>query len=308
MLHSIAYATCGRSGGPRNPAGVVAGTIAAAAALAAGVNAAPVEPPSSAASPASVARDSAEPPGPLVTDRPDATESTETVPRGRVQFESGYTFTYDREGSTRSRSHAAPEALLRIGLADRLELRLGWEGYAWSHEQLPGTSRAGRSIVVADNTQAASDLYLGAKAKLFDQDGWRPHFGVIPAVTVPSGSPSAHSGDVDPEVKLAWAWDLPADFALAGNVHLGVPTEDGRRFVQSGASLSVAFPLFDGVDGYCEYFGWYPNRRDADAAHSLNGGLTWKITDDLQIDWRVGMGLNEEADDFFTGIGLAIRF
>ena len=46
---------------------------------------------------------------PLITDRPDFTESTEAVPAGHVQLEAGYTFTFDREGSDRTRDHAAPE-------------------------------------------------------------------------------------------------------------------------------------------------------------------------------------------------------
>jgi hypothetical protein len=40
----------------------------------------------------------------------------------------------------------------------------------------------------------------------------------------------------------------------------------------------------------------------------LNGGFTWLITENLQLDWRAGFGLNEEADDFFTGAGFGIRF
>ena len=42
---------------------------------------------------------------PLVTDRPDFTESTDAVPRGHFQLEMGYTFTYDRERKERRRDH-----------------------------------------------------------------------------------------------------------------------------------------------------------------------------------------------------------
>ncbi len=53
---------------------------------------------------------------PLITDRPDFTESTEAVPAGHLQLEAGYTFTFDREGTDRTRHHTAPELLFRIGL------------------------------------------------------------------------------------------------------------------------------------------------------------------------------------------------
>ena len=71
-------------------------------------------------------RDPAPLTAPLVTDRPDFTESTKTIPRGHLQIEAGFTFVYDRRGDDRLRDHAAPELLLRIGLADDFELRIGF--------------------------------------------------------------------------------------------------------------------------------------------------------------------------------------
>lgn len=245
---------------------------------------------------------------PLVTDRPDFTESTDAIPRGHFQIEGGHTFTLDREGRTRSRGHTAPETLLRVGVFDKFELRFGWEGYSWINERFPAESRAGRRIMRAEWSQGGSDLYLGFKYKFWEQAGWRPHFGIIPALSAPSGSAGVSSGDADPEIKLAWSYDLPHDLALSGNVNFAVPSEDGRRFFQPGASLSLGFPLLENVGGYVEYFGFYPNARGADCAHALNGGATWRITDNFQIDWRAGFGLNEEADDFFTGVGFAFRF
>ena len=65
--------------------------------------------------------------------------------------------------------------------------------------QFKGTTRGGRRVTREDQTQGAQDLSLGFKYKLVEQDGWIPHFGVIGAITVPSGSTGVSSGDVDPE-------------------------------------------------------------------------------------------------------------
>lgn len=246
--------------------------------------------------------------GPLVTDRPDFTESTEAVPPRRFQLEGGYTFTYDREGRDRVKAHAAPEFLLRAGVFEDFELRLGWAGYTWQNDETLGETRAGRHVILNDGSQGASDLYLGFKYKVCAQAGLRPHFGVIPGVSIPSGSASFSAGDVEPEVKLAWAYDLSERLALAGNVNFAVPSDAGERFFQPGASVTLAAALLEDVGAYVEYFGFYPNARDGDCAHTLNGGLTWRLTDNLQLDWRAGVGLNEEADDFFTGVGFAFRF
>src|SRR5215207_9327340 len=64
---------------------------------------------------------------PLVTDRPDFTESPATVGQGVVQLETGYTFTTDSAGGLRTTNHSFPESLWRIGmLADWLEFRIVW--------------------------------------------------------------------------------------------------------------------------------------------------------------------------------------
>lgn len=244
---------------------------------------------------------------PLITDRPDFTESTDAVPAGHFQIEAGYTFTYDREGKDRLRDHTAPEFLLRIGVFEDFELRIGWNGYSWSENQTQERTDSGRRVTRESWNQGANDLSLGIKYKLFEQDGWLPHFGVIAAMSVPTGSANVGAGDVEPELVLLWAYDVNDRFSVAGNVGFAVPTDEGDRFFQTFASFSVAYALTEKVGTYAEYFGFYPNTEDSDCAHSVNVGATYLINKDFQIDVRVGAGLNEEADDFFTGIGFAWR-
>lgn len=246
--------------------------------------------------------------GPLVTDRPDFTESTDAVPYGHFQLEMGYTFTYDREQTDRVHSHTAPEGLLRLGMLENFELRIGWDGYQWSENLFETQTRAGRSVRREEWTQDSIDMSLGLKYKFLEQDGLLPHFGVIAEVSVPSGSGEASSGDVDPTVVLLWAYDLADGLSVAGNVGLGVPTDPEERFFQTTGSLSFAVALTDRLGAYVEYFGFYPNTARSDCAHSFNGGFTYLITENFQVDIRAGMGLNEEADDFFTGAGFAWRY
>ncbi len=245
---------------------------------------------------------------PLVTDRPDFTESTEAVPFGRVQLEMGYTFTWDHEDGERVKDHTAPEGLLRLGLWENFELRIGWEGYSWSQARFGDESPRGRPITRREWSQGASDLSLGFKYKLVEQDGLVPHFGIIGELSLPSGSAGVSSGDVDPAVKLLWAHDLTDDLAVAGNVNFAVPTEEAGRFFQTAASVSLAYSLTERLGTYIEYYGFYPNTRTSDCAHYVNGGFTYLLTDNLQFDIRAGVGLNEEADDFFSGIGFSWRF
>ena len=56
----------------------------------------------------------------LNTDRPDFTESSVTVPRGRLQMESGVTWSDEPGGSE---VLSGPELLFRYGLFEKTELR-----------------------------------------------------------------------------------------------------------------------------------------------------------------------------------------
>lgn len=245
---------------------------------------------------------------PMVTDRPDFTESTRTVPPQRVQIESGYTFRYDRQRGRRMQDHTFPEVLLRIGLSPDVELRLGWPGFSFTEELLRERNDAGRRVWRTRHDDSGTDASVGFKVHLLDQRGVRPDLACIAELSVPTGGAGKTSGDADPQLKLAWSYDLTRALALSGNVNLGAPTGEEGRFAQTAASLSLGASLNDWLGTYVEYFGFYPDDRGADCAHYVNGGLTFAITPDLQLDARAGFGLNEQADGFFAGVGLAMRF
>lgn len=245
---------------------------------------------------------------PLITDRPDFTESPQAVPLGRIQLEMGYLYTYDSEDDVRTRSSTGPQMLWRIGFAENWEARIGWNGYTWTDTHSATTSRAGRRVSEDNWDQGANDLSLGFKVQLIEQDGLVPDLGIIGGISVPSGSAGTSSGDAEPEVIFLWGYDITEWFAIAGNIGLRVPTDNGDRFFQTTASLSLGFALTDRWGTFVEYFGLYPNANDTDCAHFIDGGFTYLITDNLQLDAFVGFGLNEEADDFFTGVGFSWRF
>jgi len=232
---------------------------------------------------------------PLVTDRPDFTESTDAVPRGHIQIEGGYTFTYNDAAGVITRSHSAPELLLRVGLLNDVELRIAWPTYT-------------RLDMTGPDADGLEDLVLGVKVKLVEQEGLVPHVGVIGEFTAPTGAGALTSDDVDPAVKLLWAYDVYDRVSVGGNVNFASLTENDDRFFQAAASLALGVAVTERVGAYVEYFGFYPVSDGGGDAHSVNGGVTFLVNNNLQFDARVGLGLNENADDFFTGVGFALRY
>jgi len=245
--------------------------------------------------------------GPIVTDRPGFSDSVALVPRGHLQLEGGYSFFYDREGRNRTQTSTFPEGSLRIGLVDWFELRVKWTGWSLTNTLSRGETRAGREINVTDSVNGTTDLSLGFKSPLTKQDGLIPTLSIIPALSVPVGSESKSTGDVDPEIRLAYAWTIDK-FTLYGvGLAAGVSDSEGR-FFQAGASCAAAYQFTDKFAGIVEYFGLYPAVRGADCSQNINIMATYLITENIQFDIRAGFGLNEQADDFSTSAGLSFRW
>ncbi len=247
--------------------------------------------------------------GPLVTDRPGFSDSVSLVPRGYTQFEFGYTFTLDESGSDVTRNHLIGEYSLRTGLTDWSELRVKWSGLSLTESQFDTTSRwAGRRIRVTDHDDGPTDMSVGFKLPLLEQDGFIPNLSIIPAISIPTGAGGKSSGDVDPEVRFAWNRQLTNEWSVYGVALLTSLSDSDGRYFQSGASLATYYQFTDKLGGFVEYYGLYPGARDNDCQHSLDFGPVILINENFQIDIRAGFGLNDDAPDFFTGIGFSFRF
>jgi hypothetical protein len=248
---------------------------------------------------------------PLATDRPDFTEASSVVGLGIVQMESGYTFVYrddDRDG-TITKVHSTPEMLWRIGIHEDVELRLVWN-YLWERSRL-------RSAVASP--EGGEDFTFGAKFALLEERGLIPEAALILDCTIESGASAFRTEDADVGSNLLYSWTLPQDWSLAGSSGLSTATEDipvagGLLTNRDGhvvmhQSVAVGVPLCDAMGMYLEYFGLYTLGRNSNFPENyVDGGFTFLLSNDIQLDVRAGKGLNDHASDFFSGVGLSVRF
>jgi hypothetical protein len=239
---------------------------------------------------------------PLVTDRPDFTESSVTVGYGVTQLESGYTFTYDSEGNDSTRSHSFPETLLRIGMfAEWFEWRVDWN-YGAESVEVGG---------VEDSIDGAEDLGLGMKLALTPQECLLPETAIILQMTVPTGSPEFTNDEVLPGFNYLYAWDLTEEWSTGGSTAVNGATDDETTdvFTEFSQSWTVGHPWSERVGSYAEWFVIVPISADTNRTENyFNGGFTVLLNNDLQWDIRAGVGLNDAADDLFAGSGLSFRY
>ncbi|MBL0871639.1 MAG: transporter [Phycisphaerales bacterium] len=245
----------------------------------------------------------------ISTDRPSFSDTAGIAPVGHLQLETGYTFTLrDRDGIETQR-HNGPELLARVGLIDdRFELRLSTSGYVWSRSG-DDTGSGFRS------TEGWSDFSLGFKLKLTDQDGAIPRLALGAATTTGAGSDGISSRRAEPTVKLIWSYDLEKlggdslkGFGVYGNINASWTTSDGDRFWQGAASICGTYAISDRWGVFAEYYTVFPAGQGTGPSHSVDFGTTYLLTPRIQLDARVGFGLNSKADNVFMGIGLSILF
>lgn len=260
----------------------------------------------------------------LTSDRPDFTEASSTVGRGRVQFEGGYTYIGDRNRGVRTHTHSYPEGLLRIGMfADWFELRLGQNVFAQSSRggrpagPLPGPGfpaepGGGNTGAARVSDVGASDLYLGAKLALTKQKGVLPETALIIQGTVPTGARAFTADRVLYGFNYLFSWELNDTLSFGGSFQGNSAVDDtDRNHIFFSQSLSVGYKLAKNLTGYTEWFAFYPafaTNTGGGAQHYLDGGLQYFLTKNFALDVRVGVGLSRSADDLFAGAGFVVRY
>ncbi|HYG64556.1 MAG TPA: transporter [Thermoanaerobaculia bacterium] len=237
-------------------------------------------------------------PEPLVTDRPDFTESPSVVPSGHFQVEGGATFTRVEEED----ADTFGEILVRIGLGKGLEARIGVPSYE-------------RLDAQAGTISGYGDPSLGFKLRLTpdppsEKTPGRPEAALILSTSIPEGDEELSDGAWQPEARVALSWGLGARFSLSSNVGYAYPEDPGSgdRFDQFLASLSLGIALTDRLGAFVEGYGFSGETVDGSETTYMDAGLTWLVANDLQLDVRAGRGFNDADPDWFVGAGAALRW
>lgn len=240
----------------------------------------------------------------MITDRPDATESSQTVLPGYVQIESGMTFFQEDEGGVDTSGFAGPETLVRIGLDQNSELRLEFSGYNQLREKPAGGSTS--------QTDGIGDGGIGFKLKL-GEDDFLGEMAFLTMMTLPWGKDGISSERVEPSYRFTFARDLNEDLSLGFNLGQAWVSEEDRFGDKDTRSvfqytLSLGISMTDRLGSFVEFFGDVPTGSGSGGpANSFNGGFTYLLKENVQLDVVSGVGLSGSAEDWFIGCGISVR-
>jgi hypothetical protein len=245
----------------------------------------------------------------MSTDRPDQTESSWVIPKGMVQIETGVSAGNDAFGDSPSagitsltlRNIGIGSTLVRVGLLERLELRLE-TGYVM--EKSEGKQRVGQTEEpFSESLKGLDALAVGVKIGIAEEAGALPETSLIFHATLPAGSEAFQPSHVIPDFRFTLSHSLSQTVSLGYN--LGAEWNDAGTPPDGIYTLVVGSDLAESVGGFLELFGTLSPHGAPQ--HTLDGGLTWGLHENLQLDAAAGVGLTEAAEDFFVGAGVSFR-
>jgi len=210
----------------------------------------------------------------IVTDRPDQTESSITVPGKSLQMEVGFLGGSD---NYENKKFLLPTALFRYGFSKNLELRF-----------------AGHIAGITDKLTSETyfgliGIELGVKIQVLNRDKVNTKIAFISHLLIPS-DPSdmidSHPGMTN---KFALSHDLNEFLELGYNVgynYSGTGSGDLIYSVALGVGLSNKFGFYiEPFGAYSEFENWISN---------IDAGFTYLLKDNLQLDISYGSGLNQK--------------
>lgn len=239
---------------------------------------------------------------PIATDRPDFVESSDVVGKGRVQIETSLAWERDRQGGTKARLSSTP-TLLRVGVSDDWELRLETDGRLRLRTDAAGATTRERGW---------SDLSFGVKWHQRDGDEatGAPGLGWLFHLDADTGSGAFRGQGLRPSVRMVAEWEF------AGGWSLGVMpglfrdrNESGRHFIGGILAAVVGKSLNERTRVFVELSGeQLAAARHGGNVATLDAGIAYLVTQDVQVDAAMSRGLNRNAPDFAWTVGLSARF
>jgi len=234
--------------------------------------------------------------GTIITDRPDQTESPNVVPKSFLQVETGTFVEKVENNSIKDKSIGFNTMLLRYGLLDNLEVRVGFDFI----EQ----SRAINGNKLNKVAIGFSPLLLGVKIGITKEKGLLPEIGFLGHINLPFlASTDYKTENTGVDFRFSFAHTLNEQSSLSYN--LGIAWGDDFPEASYIYTLVYGYSITNNLGAYFEIYGDLPENNRS--IHKWDAGLTYLINDNFQLDISGGTGISQNIQDFFLSAGLSFR-
>jgi hypothetical protein len=248
-------------------------------------------------------------------DGPGTTESPYTVDAGHFQVEmtlygySSYKDTFDGLKYRYDWWSIGP-INLKVGLFNQRDMQLVLEPYNHAHEREEGYTEFTRDGEAT--RKGFGDTTLRFKLNCWGNDSGSTALAVTPYIKFPTSEKGLGNDRVAGGFLVPFSAALPWDFYLGltggiAKVRSSTQSESNYHTEYSG-SVALSHNLFADLDGYVEYFHAASTESGVGDVATFNTGLIYSLTENLQLNAGVNIGLTRWADDWYGFVGAAWRF
>jgi hypothetical protein len=201
------------------------------------------------------------------------------------------TFTQIRSNDARIEAWNIAPVNIKIGLLNNVDLQFIFGNYL-------NVRTEDRQTHKVTTQSGVGDLTTRLKINFWGNDGGQTAFGVLPFVKFPTNSDHLGNDAVDGGVVFPLAVKLPAGWDLG--------LETGIIFLRN--EQDRGHELIGRLGGYLEFFSSVSTERESSWVGTVDLGLTYGLTDDIQLDAGVNLGVTDSADTVNVFTGFTVRF
>lgn len=225
-------------------------------------------------------------------DRPGEGLSTGITPVGNVAWEQGLpTARYSKSGDQTVTTLSA-DMLLRTGLSDDLELRLGWAGPTWTQVKSNGQTKEDDGL---------GDVSIGLK-KAIDLDDDKLSMALLAEAIIATGN--AGFTNEEDIYSLGSVVSYQYNDLVSTALTMRYEWQDSNWAVS--AIPSLGYRITDRWSGYSELI--YRKAESVDNQYALGTGVMYALNDRVQLDANVGVDLDGADRSYFSGLGFSVLF
>lgn len=226
----------------------------------------------------------------MITDRPDQSTTPYLIPKGALQIESGASVETD-ESTTHKTNTVYNNTLIKYGIHKSIELAIS-STYV---------SRIKNDEAIQE--KGFTPFTLGAKVHVADEHHFFPQVSVVTQVNLKAGLKTPQPDYPFAGSSLAFSHTLSEKWMLTYNT--GVIWDDKMLATSYFYTIESDVKLSSCLTGFIEAYG--SSYKGKSSSYSMDAGILFRISGQLQADLAGGFGITENAPDFFLTAGLALR-
>jgi hypothetical protein len=238
----------------------------------------------------------------IETDRDSFTPSTNVVGHRRSVIESSYSFIDNRRVYE---THSLPETIARYGIGKNVELRFGFN-YEIGGAGSPISGNVPGDLEDEPELEEESRVLYGTKVFLNEQADWLPQSAFIfQGYTPTSGEVSATTFSTS----YVFGWKFRNKMVWDSAMRYSSGTFEEDSFNLWSPSTVIKVPMGEKWNVHSEYFGVFSEGRQRESTqHFFSPGIHYLPTKNMEVGVRVGWGLNDQSPNFFSNVGVGLRF